>query len=326
MSRTNADIQPRKSLLRKCSVRARYYQVLRHIPPLKSKAHASHYGATPILSTEDGRAVMVRAIQEQKPFMAARFGTSEGAELYHYWRKKLRCLNTGDEEKIRQIMCSNAGFFPDDPDLLDRWSEEETNACADLDLLGCMDFLGEEWIYRTFCRSAQLMPAGGLASASKGWAWALEGKRVLVIHPFTDTIQSQYQFHRAEIYPGTNALPQFDLQCIKAVQTIADSVDTRFDTWFDALDYMADEAAKREFDIALIGCGAYGFQLASRIKRMGKVAIHMGGCLQTLFGIKGSRWDNKYGSMYNDAWVYPSESETPAGFEKIENGCYWKKE
>ena len=56
---------------------------------------------------------------------------------------------------------------------------------------------------------------------------------------------------------------------------------------------------------------------------MGKTAIHMGGSLQTLFGIKGSRWDNKYGSMYSEAWVYPSENETPAGFEKVEGGCYW---
>ncbi len=30
----------------------------------------------------------------------------------------------------------------------------------------------------------------------------------------------------------------------------------------------------------------------------------------------GARWDAQYGSMYNDAWVYPSEAERPAGFEK----------
>lgn len=152
----------------------------------------------------------------------------------------------------------------------------------------------------------------------------MEGKRVLVIHPFSDTILSQYSDHRDEIFPGSNALPKFDLQCIKAVQTIADQTDDRFATWFDALDYMTEKAGKREFDVALIGCGAYGFQLAARIKQMGKQAVHMGGSLQTLFGIKGSRWDKQYGWMYNDAWVYPSEAETPKGYEKVENGCYWK--
>lgn len=87
---------------------------------------------------------------------------------------------------------------------------------------------------------------------------------------------------------------------------------------------MTEEAVKQDFDVALIGCGAYGFQLASRIKKMGKVSIHMGGALQTLFGIKGSRWDKQYSSMYNNAWVYPSAAETPAGAEKVEGGCYWK--
>ncbi len=81
---------------------------------------------------------------------------------------------------------------------------------------------------------------------------------------------------------------------------------------------------KKDFDIALIGCGAYGFQLASRIKQMRKQAVHMGGSLQTLFGIKGARWDINYAHMYNESWVYPSEAETPNGYEKVEGGCYWK--
>lgn len=218
----------------------------------------------------------------------------------------------------------NAGFFPEKEHALDQWAEAETDACKDLNMLGVMNFLGEEWIYRTLCSQAKLMPAGGLASASKGWAWCLEGKKVLVIHPFTDTIQAQYYSHRKEIFPGTNALPEFDLKCVKAVQTIADAMDERFATWFDALDWMTEEAEKVDFDVALIGCGAYGFQLASRIKRMGKVAVHMGGSLQTLFGIEGARWDGKYSSMYNDYWVYPSENETPPGADKVEGGCYWK--
>lgn len=31
----------------------------------------------------------------------------------------------------------------------------------------------------------------------------------------------------------------------------------RFNDWFEALDYMVEEALKIPFDIALIGCGAY---------------------------------------------------------------------
>ncbi len=294
---------------------------MRHIPKLNSFGSAKHYGEEPIMTTENGRKLLIDAVNSEKPFMAARFGTSEGAALYEYWKKKL--FNGEYSVKFLDQICTLSGFFPNNLEKLYDWAELETAACSDLDLLGCMNFVGEEWIYKTFCANAKLMPAGGLASASKGWAWILEDKKVLVVHPFTETIQSQYNNNREKIFPGTNALPLFDLKCVKAVQTIADATDNRFSDWFEALDYMTEEILKQDFQVALLGCGAYGFPLASRIKKMGKTAIHMGGSLQTLFGIKGSRWDQQYGNMYNDAWVYPSETEKPAGFEKVEGGCYW---
>lgn len=38
-------------------------------------------------------------------------------------------------------------------------------------------------------------------------------------------------------------------------------------------------------------------------------AVHIGGALQLLFGIKGRRWDREFSSIYNDAWVRPEENE-----------------
>ena len=306
-----------------CELNARKVQIARHVSFLKDFGKAKKYGDEKVLSVEGGRSLLIEAIQSEKPFMAARFGTSEGAALYEFWKRKI----WGGNYNLKYLdqVCTLSGFFPNNIDSLYEWGDLETSACADLDLLGCMNFVGEEWIYKRFCSQARLMPAGGLSSSSKGWAWSLEGKKVLVIHPFVDTIEKQYKTNREKIFPGTNALPVFDLKCVKAVQTISDATDDRFASWFEALDYMTDEASKQDFQIALIGCGAYGFPLASRIKKMGKTAIHMGGSLQTLFGIKGSRWDGKYGAMYNEAWVYPSEKETPAGFEKVEGGCYWEK-
>ena len=53
---------------------------------------------------------------------------------------------------------------------------------------------------------------------------------------------------------------------------------------------------KQDYDICLIGAGAYGFPLAAHVKRKGKKAIHLGGALQLLFGVKGKRWeDPNYG-------------------------------
>ena len=90
---------------------------------------------------------------------------------------------------------------------------------------------------------------------------------------------------------------------------------------------MYNEAMKKDFDVALIGCGAYGFPLAAKIKRAGKIALHLGGFTQLLFGIKGARWENAqdyYRKLLdNPAWVRPLPEETPDGFFRHENGAYW---
>jgi hypothetical protein len=101
--------------------------------------------------------------------------------------------------------------------------------------------------------------------------------------------------------------------------------DDRFEDWFQALDYMTEEALKKDFDVAIIGCGAYGFPLAARLKEAGKQVIHMGGATQLLFGIRGNRWDAKeeYQALINDAWCRPAENEKPKSAGKVENQCYW---
>ena len=88
---------------------------------------------------------------------------------------------------------------------------------------------------------------------------------------------------------------------LKAVQT-AGGNQTEFKDWFEALEYMEQEIDKIDYDIVLLGCGAYGFPLAAHCKRMGKQAIHLGGVLQLLFGIKGKRWETV--SEYQDQFPY----------------------
>ena len=159
------------------------------------------------------------------------------------------------------------------------------------------------------------------------WTKALSGKRVLVIHPFDELIKEQYR-KREILFKNKNLLPPFDLLTVKAVQTISGTKDSRFNTWFDALEYMCQEVDKKSYDVAIIGCGAYGYPLAAHIKNTGKIAIHLGGVTQCLFGIKGRRWDidprdDTVRNLYNEYWVYPGEREKPKGFQKVENGCYW---
>jgi hypothetical protein len=77
--------------------------------------------------------------------------------------------------------------------------------------------------------------------------------------------------------------------------------------------------------VALLGCGAYGLPLAAAIKRSGRQAIHLGGALQVLFGIRGRRWEQipKIAALMNDHWIRPSEAETPVSAVRVDQGCYW---
>ncbi len=80
-----------------------------------------------------------------------------------------------------------------------------------------------------------------------------------------------------------------------------------------------------DFDVALVGAGAFSLPLVTHARRRGKVGVHLGGTLQVLFGVYGGRWkDNKdYQHFINGSWVRPDETETPPTVHKIENACYW---
>jgi hypothetical protein len=118
-------------------------------------------------------------------------------------------------------------------------------------------------------------------------------------------------------------LPDFELRTLKAVQTAAGEIDPRFNTWFDALAYMKSEMDKIDYDVAIIGCGAYGFLLAQYAKQRGKIGLHIGGGTQVVFGIMGKRWENTSKHAVNEYWVRPSREETPKNANGVENGCYW---
>lgn len=185
---------------------------------------------------------------------------------------------------------------------------------------------GENYLVDKYCRKdVRFANALGGWGVDYPWTRALKGKKVLVIHPFAQTIEKQYA-KREYLFPSNpDILPEFELHTIKAVQTIAGRSDERFATWFDALDWMKSEVDKVDFDVALIGCGAYGFPLASYCKNIGKIAVHIGGDLQMLFGILGARWE-KYEitkRLVNEYWVRPSENETPKSANVVEDGCYW---
>lgn len=151
---------------------------------------------------------------------------------------------------------------------------------------------------------------------------------MLVIHPFEKTIRYQYEHRRNELFANPEVLPEFELKTIRAVQSIAGNRPKEHKDWFAALHYMEHQIDEvGDFDVALIGCGAYGMPLAAYVKHMGKVAIHAGGGVQYLFGIKNKRADEDEDAtvrnLFNEAWIRPLREDTPSNIEKVEGECYW---
>jgi hypothetical protein len=152
----------------------------------------------------------------------------------------------------------------------------------------------------------------------------LAGKRLLVLTPFADTVRSQGLRLKGVWRAKPDVMPVVEVETLR-VPLSAGLVKPIHGDWFIALDAMTQEMAARNFDIAVVGAGAWSLPLVARARQMGKWAIHLGGATQILFGVKGRRWDKNplVIQAENDAWVRPNEGERPKTFEAVEQGCYW---
>jgi len=280
-----------------------------------------------VLDIQQANKIIYEGIMSGKPFMAGRYGGCENDALASYYLHKK--IGAPISKLKFNYLCSNAGFFPKDVSLLQGYVNEMETAATQVDILGAWNWFLEDYIIGTFAPQSQITTLGNLEPwfSEKPWSAALKGKKVLVVHPFQDSIELQYK-KRELLFPGSDILPEFELKTFKAVQSIAGNQPEGFETWFDALDYMTREIEKIDFDIAIIGCGAYGFPLAARVKKMNKQAIHLAGATQLLFGIKGSRWEQGnykpiFEKIFNENWIRPLETEKPKKAEAIEGACYW---
>ena len=288
------------------------------------------------ISRIDTNKIISRLIKSDEPFMVGRFGWTEVDTLIHYDNfLKMNSLEKLHEWSLtfRYPFSKNcilndihrqSGFYPVTKKNIALFKEEMISSMRSVDLLA-------SWV-KGECRYQAYMPHVKVCKldfiepylSENPWSEALEGLKVLIIHPFTDSIYKQYSQNRSNIFRDKKVLPNFELKLLKTPLTIP-GVSYCFSNWFETLDALTEETYKKDFDIALIGCGAYGFPLASRIKKIGKKSIHLGGATQLLFGIKGGRWDQNpsFINIYNKFWKYPSIDEKPKGYFSIEDGCYW---
>lgn len=278
------------------------------------------YAGMGILSEESGNHLIAELLQNNEPFMVGRLGAVE-MHCVSRWLNGKKCT---EQERKQALMA--AGIFPNDDKTIEKFCEVYVNSIADSNVIGVWEVIGEKKTIRKFCPNAIIIQSRSIEPYyfADPWSKALEGKQILIIHPFVKSIEQQL-LKRKDIWEGKNVLPDLkNVSYIKAVQSNAGG-KTAFTNWFSALDYMKNLIKKTDFDVAIIGAGAYGLPLAAYCKRIGRQAIQMSGATQILFGIKGSRWDNHpvISKFYNEHWVRPAQDETPPEFKKVEGGSYW---
>lgn len=278
---------------------------------------------------EEGSAVVRRVLARGEPALIARFGSSElaCASFCTRWRAT-PAVRIPYPRQLRRVMRLNAGMFPVDDASLDRFSAVFLDAVSMADVMGVWFNRNEDRIVDRFCPKAELVELGALNCVLREdpWSAGLEGKVVLVVHPFARTIESQYRTRRSLLFDNPKVLPEFELKTLVAVQSGAGN-ECGYPSWFDALQHMREKVARIDFDVAIIGAGAYGLPLAASVKDGGRQAVHLGGATQLLFGVRGRRWEvespDDIAPLFNEHWTRPSAEETPPGAASVEGGCYW---
>ena len=295
------------------------------MPPVYKDA----YFIDTINNPDEAEIIISQAITNDQPCLISRFGSNELdatinfrkdhplsflRNFYPFWVGKC----------TKERMMTNAGFFPNNNKSLSLFSDLMFNLVGSIDILGSWLENENNLPIAKECKKININYLVPFWSKNP-WTAMLKGRKILVIHPFTESIKNQYA-KRELLFDNIDILPKFaSLTVIKAVQSIGGDTNG-FNSWFDALHYMEDEIDNTDYDVALIGCGAYGMPLAAHCKKMGKKAVHLGGALQLLFGIRGNRWETEqdiYKQFMNEHWVRPLESERPKAAQNVENACYW---
>lgn len=305
---------------------------------LRDKSFSYYNFAQAEYKDETGCDFIYNRLKDETPCMISKFGTmefnfvlsyylsSKGRSLNDYWEYVRGRVNIFEDQNIGNL-CSNAGFFSRNlKEDGKKYAKLVLKDIQEIDILG--SYIQNERYLSQFlhCKTVNLDAFYAPFMFENPWSRVLKGKKVLVVHPFVDSIRAQYENNRMRLFDNDKVLPEFKkLITVRAVQSIANN-KVPYDSWFEALEAMEKEIESKDFDIAIIGCGAYGMNLAAFVKRLGKQAIHLAGWTQMLFGVYGSRWLNdqpQYSKFINKYWIRPMETEKPQGANNIENGCYW---
>ncbi len=226
----------------------------------------------------------------------------------------------------------NTGIWPITKNSVEEYRDEASNATL------AADFLATGWYAPLAAEEENFLQSFNgtkitlqdlepyFSDQRYSWMKSLENQSVAIISPFAELCAEQY-LSRHLIWPN-NLLPSMTI--VPIVTGFPPSIAGNsckwplgINKWQDAANYIVNKVIDSGARIALIGCGALGMIIGARLKQQGIIVIVIGGALQVLFGLKGTRWAEHpiIGRFWNDYWIYPKLR--PQNYGIIEGGCYW---
>lgn len=281
-----------------------------------------------IQDTEVSCLTLGQAIESGKTFASGRMGYTELAIVIGYLAKQKIPFFRYSKELLEKGTVY-AGIFPQNQNTFDEFAKIYLEALSHLDFIMAWDQIlpFESSIVLGLNPNISVLKARAMIpfESPSPWTRYLEGKKVLVVHPFERSIRQQYDNCREKLFKNPLILPKFDLTIVAPPLTNGTNAPAN-STWKECLHQCQEKIAKENFDIALVSGGAYGLPLTAFIKtQLKKPVIHLAGSLQLLFGIRGKRWDERkeMAPFFNEYWCKPMADERPRGFEQIEGGSYF---
>lgn len=313
--------------------------LLKLIYKVGKKLHISNIDITRKLMKQPIKAIssisdeLADRIESGKPMLLARLGGTEGRVAGEYCERMLG-MREHYSQDLQEWLYTTSGFFADDYEdkelAMDEYAKMTLEGIGECDYLSAlfpervyMPFLFKYYARKTTTATDSDFGPHFTMKTDKTWLRGLKNKKVLVVNSFARSIEYQYSRKEKLVRSKEYELPEFTLRTYQTLVTQCGERPHNFKNFFEAYDKMLDDIKKIDFDVALVGAGAYGFPLSVELKKMGKIVIETCGHTPLFFGVYGER-DVRQGiaEYMTDAWIRPIE-EKPKAYKKVEDGCYW---
>lgn len=286
--------------------------------------------------------LLCEIIQKNEPFSCIRLGNTENYILNSLYS------GVNVENHWYNALFNVAGVFPLDAEFYrTKFLQKNIESIKNSDIVGWvaitqvnpLEKFESEILKNKVCfTDLEFLDPAYLVDYDSPWTSFLRDKKVLIVSPHYQSILRQWNNKKNIWGDNVDKILPFELvDVIKSphpphIEGGELEVDgKKLNTWIDSEQYLENEIKKYDFDLLIVGAGAYGPSLCSYAKSIDKMAIHPGGATQLFFGIYGKRWTNSSGCIsqqkcFNKHWIYPLKEDEPQNkflVEQIEGNCYW---